>query len=175
MSWYTLQTNPNYEAKVIEGIEARKAEKNLEQIREIFAPEELLVEYKDGKKKERKKRLYTNYIFIEMDYSDEVWHALKGIRGVVGFVGLGNRSHPTVLPDREIATMKAQVGGDTPKPKVMFAPESKVRINSGSFADFFGVVQSVDYEKNKAKVMINIFNRETMVDLELNSLQLATE
>lgn len=171
--WYTLQTTPNYEAKVIEGIEKRRQEKNLHQIREIFAPEELIVEYKDGKKKERKKRLYTNYIFIEMDYSDEVWHSLKGIRGVVGFVG--NKAHPTVLPQREIDVMKAQVSTDAPKPKITFEPNTKVRITSGPFADFIGIVKSVNQEKNKAKVIVEIFSRESEVDLELTSLQIAQE
>lgn len=169
MAWYTLQTTPNYEAKVIEGIETRQKEGKLKQIREIFAPEELIVEYKDGKKKERKKRLYTNYIFLEMDYSDDVWYSLKGIRGVVCFVG--NKTNPTKLPEREVEKMKAQISGEAAKPKVMFEPNTNVRITSGSFADFFGVVNSVDYEKNKAKVMINIFNRETEVELELSSIE----
>lgn len=173
MSWYTLQTKPNYEAKVLEGIELRRTEKNIHQIREVFAPEEIIVEYKDGKKKERKKRLYTNYIFVEMDYSDEVWHALKGIKGVVGF--LGNKSHPTVLPQREIDSMKKAISDETPKHKVTFELETKVRITSGSFADFFGIIKSVDYEKNKAKVMINIFSRETEVELSLTDIELATE
>lgn len=170
MSWYTLQTSPNYEAKVMSEIEKRQRDKGL-QIREIFSPEELVVEFKDGKKKERKKRLYTNYIFLEMDYSDEIWHALKGIRGVVGFVG--NRAHPMVVPEKDILDMKAQVSGEAPKPKVIYDPGSRVRITSGSFADFYGIVNSVDYDKNKAKVAINIFNRETEVDIELGSIELA--
>lgn len=169
MAWYTLQTNPNYEAKVIEGIESRRKEKNLHQIREIFAPEELVVDYKDGKKRERKKRLYTNYIFLEMDYSDEVWHSLKGIRGVVGFVG--NRSNPTTLPEKEIESMKHRVSGDAPKPKVTFSPNARVRITTGHFAEFEGVLKSIDYEKNKAKVTITIFNRESDVDLELSAIE----
>lgn len=169
MAWYTIQTKPNYEAKVIEGIQAKIAEKGIEEVREIFAPEETVMEYKNGQKKERKRRLYTNYVFIEMDYSDEIWHKLKGINGIVGFIG--NKSKPTVLPDREMAAMKARIGGEAPKHKVTFALESKVRISSGSFEDFFGIVKSVDYEKNKAKVAINVFNRETLVDLDLGSIE----
>lgn len=173
MPWYTLQTNPNYEAKVIAGIEKRREEHNLHQIREIFAPEELVVDYKDGKKRERKKRLFSNYIFLEMDYSDEVWHSLKGIRGVVGFVG--NKTKPEQLSAKEVEKMKLRVSSDAPKPKVMFEPNTKVRIIDGSFADFNGVVKSVDYEKNKAKVTITVFNRETDVDLELTSIEESRE
>ena len=169
MPWYTLQTNPNYEAKVIEQIEIRKKEKNIDAIREIFSPVELIVDYKDGKKRERKKRLYSNYLFIEMDYSDTVWHSLKGIKGVVGFVG--NRTNPIATPEKEIEIMKARISGEAPKPKVIFELESKVRITSGSFVDFYGVVKSVDYEKNKVKVAINIFNRETLMDLDLSVLE----
>lgn len=171
MPWYTLQTNPNYEAKVIEQIELRKKEKNITEIREIFSPEELIVEYKDGKKKERKKRLYSNYLFIEMDYSDKVWHSLKGIKGVVGFVG--NRTNPVEVPMHEVQKMIDRVSGEVPKPKIIFDTETKVRITSGSFADFYGVVKSVDYEKAKAKVSVNIFNRETIVDLDLNTIEVA--
>lgn len=175
MAWYILQTNPNYEAKVIAGIEARRIEKNLHQIRQIFAPEDIITETKDGKKKERKKRLYTNYIFLEMDYSDEVWHSLKGIRGVVGFVGAGNKSHPTPLPEKEIEIMMNRVNDTTPKYKVTFSLDSRVRITQGPFADFFGVIKSVDYEKNKVKVIINVFSRENEVDLSLDDIETAVE
>lgn len=170
MPWYTLQTNPNYEAKVIEKIGLVKSEMNLEQIREIFSPEDLIVEYKDGKKKERKKRRYSNYLFIEMDYSDKVWHYLKKIKGVVGFVG--NRTNPVEVPLKEIEAMKDSVSTDAPKPKIVYALECKVRIKDGSFADFEGVIKFVDYEKNKAKVAVNIFNRETIVDLDLNTIEI---
>jgi len=168
MSWYTMQTRPNYEAKVTLEIELKIA--NGLPIREIFAPIETIYELKDGVKKERKKRVYTNYIFIEMDYSDEIWHALKGIRGVIGFIG--SKTRPAIVSDKEIEVMKAKVSGEVPKPKIMFDVGARVRIASGSFADFYGVIKSVDYSKSKAKVAINIFNRETEVDLELTSIEL---
>lgn len=171
MSWYTLQTSPNYEAKVTEAINKKMVEGL--PIREIFAPIETVFELKDGKKVEKKKRLYTNYIFVEMDYSDSIWHSLKGIRGVVGFIGAKGR--PAVVSDREIGSMKEQISSEAPKPKVSFEDGSKVRITSGSFADFYGVIKNVDYSKNKAKVGINIFNRETEVELELNCLEKSDE
>ena len=171
MPWYTLQTTPNYEAKVIEQIELRKKEHNIDAIREIFSPQENIVEYKDGKKKERLKRLYSNYLFLEMDYSDKVWHSLKGIKGVVGFVG--NRINPVAVPDREIEAMKNKIDVQAPKPRISYEIGTKVRIKDGSFVDFYGVIKSVDYEKNKAKVSVNIFNRETDVDLELNTIEIS--
>lgn len=169
MAWYILQTNTNYEAKVIEGINKRKEEKNLTQVREIFAPEELIVEHKDGKKKEKMKKLYTNYIYIEMDYEDKVWHEFKGIRGVVGL--LGDKNRPSVVPDAEVAKLKAQLSGDTPKPKVVFEVNESVRITTGAFSDFTGVVKGVDYEKNKIKVELKVFGRETIAEMSMNEVE----
>lgn len=168
MSWYTLQTSPNYEKKVTSEIEKKIA--NGLPITEIFAPIETIFEIVNGVKKERQKRLYTNYIFLDMEYSDQIWHALKGIRGVVGFIG--QKGRPAVVPQKEIDAMKAQISGEAPKPKIVFDVESRVRITSGSFADFYGIIRNVDYSKNKAKVAINIFNRETEVDIDLSTLEL---
>lgn len=173
MAWYTIQTKPNFEAKAIEGIEKRIKEQDLVQVREIFAPVENVVEYKDGKKIEKKKRLYTNYIFIEMDYSEQLWHALKGVNGVVGFVG--DRNKPIPVPMKDIESMKKQANSEAPKHKVEFQVDASIRIKSGTFADFFGTIKSVDYERNKAKVLINIFGRETVLDLELSDVELASE
>lgn len=170
MAWYTLQTNPNYEAKVIAGIQEKQQQGLVNQIREIFAPEEVIVEFKEGKKKERKKRLYSNYLFIEMDMDDDVWHHLRGIRGIVGFVG--NRAKPTQVSLKEIEFMKAQVSEDAPKPKIIYAIDSEVRIKSGSFADFVGIVKNVDYDKNKAKIAVQIFGRETIMDIELSGIEI---
>lgn len=167
MSWYTLQTTPNYEAKVTTALEDLISKGH--PIREIFAPIETIFELKNGVKKEKKKRVYTNYIFVDLDYSDNIWHALKGIRGVVGFIG--NKGKPTVVSEKEIVQMKSSISDEAPKPKIIFDVDTKVRIKEGSFADFFGTVKNVDYSKNKAKVSINIFNRETEVDLELNVLE----
>ena len=169
-AWYTLQTQPNYEAKVIEQIESRIKTQGLTEIVEIFAPEELIVKFVNGVKKERKKRLYSNYLFVKMHYSEEIHHKLKGLRGVVGFVG--NRAKPTKVPDSEIAKMKSQISSDTPKHKVEFDLESTVKIeNSDSgFDGFEGVVKHVDYEKGKAKIELHIFGRPTMMDMSLNSL-----
>lgn len=168
MAWYTLQTNPNYEAKVIAKIEEKKLLENLE-VREIFCPEQVIVEFKDGKSKERKRRLYTNYVFLELDYTDKIWHSLRGIRGVVGF--LGNRNTPTILPEREVEIMKKLVSGNEPQYKVEYEIGSNVRITNGSFASFIGVLKSVEYEKNRAVVLLNIFNRETEVEIGLADIE----
>lgn len=169
--WYTLQTRPNYEAKVTLEIEKKIKEYNLP-IREIFSPTETIIDYKNGQKKERVKRTYTNYLFVDMDFADSVWHVLKGVKGVVGFVG--NRAQPLAILDSEIATMKERASSAVPKPKMLFRTGTKIRIASGSFKDFYGVMKSVDYEKNRAKVAVNIFNRETEIEIELTALEVAS-
>lgn len=167
MSWYTLQTKPNYEAKVTEKME-EKISKGLP-VREVFSPVEIIFELKNGVKKEKKKRIYPNYIFVEMDYTDNVWHEIKDIKGVIKFIGL--KGKPAIVPDKDIEMMKNKLINEVPKPKIVFDIESKVRIANGSFADFYGIVRAVDYAKNKAKVAVNIFSRETEVELDLSSLE----
>ncbi|NCP98210.1 transcription termination/antitermination protein NusG [archaeon] len=168
MSWYTLQTSPNRESKVTLAMEEKIA--NGLPIREIFAPIETIYELKDGKKKERQKRMLTNYIFVEMDYTDQIWHALKGISGVVGFIG--RKGNPATVSEKEIQVLKDKVNGEAPKPKISFEVGTIVRIKEGSFLDFNGVVRSVDYSKNKAKVAINIFNRETEAEIDLEFIEM---
>lgn len=168
--WYTLQTQPNYESKVIEQIETRIINQGLTEIEKIFAPEKVMVEYVNGVKKERKKRLYSNYIFVYMKYTEEIHHKLKGLRGVVGFVG--NRAKPTRVPDIEIEKMIAQTSEEAPRYKVEFELESTVKIENSNtgFDGFEGVVKAVDYEKGKATIELHIFGRPTPMDMPLNSL-----
>lgn len=163
MTWYIIQTKPNYEAKVIEGMERKRVEKNLTDITEIFAPEETIIDYKEGKKIEKKKRLYTNYVFVNMEYSDKLFHELKEIRGMVGLIGK--------VPESEVEKMKKTVA-EAPKNKIQIAEGTTVKITEGSFADFSGVVESVDYEKNKVVVKLPIFGRETNMTLDITQITL---
>ena len=166
MTWYIIQTKPNYEAKVIEGMERKKADKNLKDIYEIFAPEETIVDYKDGKKRERKKRLYTNYVFVHMEYSDQLFHELKDVRGMIGLIGK--------IPDAEVERMKQTIS-EAPRNKINIEVNSTVKINQGSFEDLSGIVQSVDYEKNKVTLMLQIFGRETNLTLDIEHISLDNE
>jgi len=168
MSWYLLQTSPNCETKVIKEIERKIA--NGLPIREVYMPTETVFELKNSVKKECKKRIYANYIFLNMEYNDQIWHLLKRIPGVIGFVG--QKGKPSTISEKEVAEIKTKFSEEMPKPKVIFKVGSKVYITSGTFANFYGIINSVDYSKNKAKVAINIFNRETEVEIELGNLRL---
>lgn len=170
--WYTLQTQPNYEAKVIEQIEERIKTQGIDEIEEIFSPKEKIIDFVNGQKKEKERRIYPNYIFLNMAYSVDIHHKLKGIRGVVGFVGMGSRANPTKVPLAEIEKMKARISTEAPKHKVTFDLEGKVKIEkSGTgFDGFEGIVKSVDYEKGKAKIEVHIFGRPTATEIPLLSL-----
>lgn len=163
MTWYIIQTKPNYEAKVIEGMNRKKEDKNLKDIYEIFAPEETIIDYKDGKKRERKKRLYTNYVFVHMEYSDQLFHELKDVRGMIGLIGK--------IPDAEVERMKQTIS-EAPRNKISIDVGATVKINTGSFENFSGIVQSVDYEKNKVTLMLQIFGRETNITLDIENISL---
>lgn len=178
MKWYIIQTNPQYENKVLEEIAKKKADLSTQglgdKIGEFFSPEESIVTYKDGKKKESKKKLYSNYIFIEMEFDEKIWHALNGIKGVANFVGAQagkSFARPTPISPREIEEIKKRISADAPKPKVMFSPDEKVFIKDGPFKEFYAVVKEVNYEKNKVRVAVTIFGRETETEMDLNNIQ----
>jgi transcription termination/antitermination protein NusG len=178
MKWYIIQTNPQYENKVLEEIAKKKADLTGQglgdKIGEFFSPEESIVTYKDGKKKEAKKKLYSNYIFIEMDFDEKVWHSLNSIKGVANFVGANvgkSFSRPTPISSREIEEIKKRISADAPKPKVMFSENEKVFIKEGPFKEFYAMVREVNYEKNKVRVVVTIFGRETETEMDLSNIQ----
>lgn len=170
MTWLTIQTQANYERKVAEEIQNRinKGVNHLERIHEIFCPMVNIIEHKNGKPVETAKVMLPKYIFLNVDYVDGIWHALRDIRGFQGFIGAKDR--PSPVPQKEIDSIKAKLEVTPVAPKVVYSENEKVRINEGPFKDFYGVVSSVDYEKNRIKVNVTIFGRETPVELTLNQI-----
>lgn len=171
MTWYTIQTRTSFEDKIMKEIPQKLAAVGLTaDLYEMFAPEDLVVTYKDGVRKESKKKKYPNYIFVNIKYSEDFWYALKKINGFNGFLG-GNRNTPQEVPEYEISRMKAEVENAAPRPKIEFAVHSKVLVKSGPFKDFNATVASVDYESNKIKVNVTIFGRETLVEMDLTDVE----
>lgn len=171
MTWYTIQTTPNYEAKVIEGIKDKLEKNNLsDKVRELFSPEENVITFKNGQKKIRKKKLYSNYIFVDMDYSDSLLHLFRTVKGFSGF--LGSKSNPTTISESMIEDMKSKLSKAAPKPKSSFTEGDLIRVRNGSFVNFEGTIQSLDQERNKVKVSIHIFGRETITEIDLDSIEL---
>ena len=171
--WFVIHTLSGQEQKVKESIEKRmKAEEMGEFIKEVLVPMEKVAEVRGGKKTVSTRKLHPGYVYIDMLLLDEnrrlldrPWYFIRETPGIIGFVG-GDRPVP-VTPD-EIGHIKDQISEseDTEKPKVNFAAGETVKINDGPFLNFSGVIEEIDPERGKLKVTVNIFGRNTPVELE---------
>jgi len=171
--WFVLHTLSGQEQKVKESIEKRiKAEEMGEYINEVLVPMEKVAEVRSGKKTVSTRKLYPGYVFIDMMLLDEnnriiekPWYFIRDTPGIIGFVG-GDRPTPTSAD--EIASIKSQISDseDTERPKVQFDVGETIKINDGPFLNFSGVIEEIDPEKGKLKVTVNIFGRNTPVELE---------
>jgi transcriptional antiterminator NusG len=171
--WFVLHTLSGQELKVKESIEKRiKTEEMGEYIQEVLVPMERVAEVRNGKKTVTSRKLYPGYVFIDMvllDDQDKVierpWYFIRDTQGIIGFVG-GDR--PTPTPAEEIDSIKAQIAAseDTERPKVSFEVGETVKINDGPFLNFSGIIEEVDPEKGRLKVTVNVFGRNTPVELE---------
>jgi transcriptional antiterminator NusG len=171
--WFVIHTLAGQEQKVKESIEKRlKAEEMGEYIKEVLVPMEKVAEVRAGKKTVTNRKLYPGYVFIDIALLDEnrrivekPWYFIRETQGIIGFVG-GDR--PTPTPNEEIEGIKAQIaaGEEGEKPKMQFAVGENVKINDGPFLSFAGLIEEIDPEKGKLKVTVNIFGRNTPVDLE---------
>jgi len=171
--WFVIHTLSGQENKVKDSIEKRlKAEEMGEYIKEVLAPIERIAEIKHGKKTVTTRKLYPGYVFVNMVLLDEnnrivekPWYFIRDTQGIIGFVG-GDR--PTPSDAAEIDVIKEQMADseDREKPKVSFAIGETVKINDGPFLNFSGVIEEVDNEKGKLKVTVNVFGRNTPVELE---------
>ncbi len=166
--WYVVHTYSGFEEKVKATLEENIQRKGLgDKITQILIPTEKVVKLKSGKKRETSKKFYPGYILIQMDMDDEVWHFVRSTPRVTGFIG---GKGPTPLLDEEIEVVKQQIEkGPAPLVKTQFDKGDSVRIIDGPFSNFNGVVDEVDTDHNRLKVMVTIFGRQTPV--ELNFLQ----
>ncbi|MGO0123353.1 transcription termination/antitermination protein NusG [Desulfothermobacter acidiphilus] len=163
--WYVIHTYSGYENKVKANLEKRIASMNMEdKIFNIVIPEEDEIEIKDGKKKITKRRIFPGYILVEMILTDESWYVVRNTPGVTGFVGGGNK--PIPLTEEEVEEILKRARGETPRFRLDVAPGEKVRVISGPFQNFSGVVEEVNAEKAKLRVMISMFGRETPIELD---------
>jgi transcription termination/antitermination protein NusG len=171
--WFILQAVPGKEAKMMEALKNRIDGSDLrDKFGRIMMPTEEVVEMKGGKKRKSERKLFPGYIFVEMEMNEETWHLVKEVPNFRGFVG-GTSDKPTPLSDIDANKILYQVehGKEKPVPKVIFEPGEVVRITEGPFADFDGVVEDVNYEKNRLRVSVLIFGRSTPVELEFGQVK----
>ncbi len=163
-NWYVVHTYSGFEEKVRLSIEEKvEALGWQEKISKVLIPTERVVELRAGKKKESDKKFYPGYILVEMELDDETWHLIKNIPRVTGFVG-GKR--PVPIPEEEVEIIMQQVEkGPVPQVKTQYQKGDSVRIIDGPFSNFNGLVEDVDMDHGRLRVMVSIFGRQTPVEL----------
>jgi len=168
--WFVIHTYSGYENKVRTNLERRIASMGqTDKIFRILVPTEDEIEIKDGKRRIAKKKVFPGYVLVEMIMDDDSWYVVRNTPGVTGFVGSGAK--PLPLQDREVKTILKQLGDETPKFRITYQKGSAVRINSGPFMDFSGVVDEILPEKEKVRVLVSIFGRETPVELDFAQVE----
>jgi len=171
--WYVVHAYSGMEKSVAKALQERIDRERLQaHFGRILVPTEEVVEVKGGKKAITERRLYSGYVLVEMDMTDEAWHLVKSTPKVTGFLG-GTANRPSPLPQREVdeILLRMQEGYEKPKPKVLFEVGEMVRVKDGPFADFNGNVEEVNYDKSRVRVSVTIFGRSTPVDLEFGQVE----
>lgn len=164
--WYVVHTYSGYENKVKTNLERRVQSMEMEdKIFRVIVPMEDEVEVgRDGKKKVVKKKVFPGYVLVEMIVTDDSWYVVRNTPGVTGFVGSGTK--PIPLEDHEIRQILRQMDGEVAKVRILFQAGESVRIVSGPFQNFAGVVEDVNHDRQKVKVRVSLFGRETPVELD---------
>ncbi|MFD3271677.1 transcription termination/antitermination protein NusG [Paenibacillus dendritiformis] len=171
--WYVVHTYSGYENKVKANLEKRVESMGMEdKIFRVLVPMEEELVNKDGKKKTVMRKVYPGYVLVEMIQTDESWYVVRNTPGVTGFVGsTGSGSKPIPLMPEEVEQILRQMGMDEPKPKVDFELKESVRIKVGPFANFVGTVEEILLDKAKLKVHVNMFGRETPLELDYHQVE----
>jgi transcriptional antiterminator NusG len=169
-NWYAVHTYAGHENKVKATIERRAESMNLkDKIFRILIPTEQELRTRAGKRQEVQRKIFPGYVLIEMVLDDSTWYLVKSTTGVTGFVSSGNR--PVPLQEKEIANILQAVEGPRQKPRVLWEKGQVIRVMSGPFADFTGTIQEVNAPKEKLKVLISIFGRDTPVELDFTQVE----
>jgi transcriptional antiterminator NusG len=166
--WYAIHTYSGYEEKVAESIRQRADSLDMkDKIFQVVVPKEKMIEVKNGKRKVVEKRIFQGYVMVQMKMSEDAWYIVRNTPSVTGFVGSG--SEPTPISTDEMEKIMKRMGREEPKHKIDFNIGEVVNITDGPFKGFDGTINEVDATKGKLKVLVNMFGRETPV--ELDSLQ----
>jgi transcriptional antiterminator NusG len=173
--WFVVHTYAGYENKVKSNLHSRAASMNMEdRIYEVVIPMEDVVEFKNGKKVVVQKKVFPGYLLCRCELDDDSWSVIRNTPGVTGFVGPGTK--PTPLSRREVESiLQVKVeGGETPakrsRPRLEHEVGETVRVKEGPFADFSGQIAEINEDQLKLKVLVNIFGRETPVELEFSQV-----
>ena len=175
LRWYVVHAYSNFEHRVAEGLKERMARAGLQhKFGEVLVPTEEVVEMRDGQKRKSDRKFFPGYVLVHMEMDEETWHLVREVPKVLGFIG-GTPDKPAAITDKEANHILRRVeeGVDKPRPKVLFEPGQVVRVVDGPFNDFNGVVESVNYDKSRLTVAVQILGRSTPVDLEFSQVEKA--
>ena len=170
--WYIVQTFSGFEQKVAETLRETVKIKELgEKICEVLVPLHEVTEVRRGKRVQRKKKYFPSYVLVKMEMSKELYHIIKNIQKVTGF--LGTTGQPVPVSDKEIDKILGNIkeGSLVPEPSISFDIGEQVKVCEGPFASFTGLVEEIDEEKSRLKVSVSIFGRPTPIELEYNQVE----
>ena len=172
-AWYVVHTYSGYENKVKMNLERRLESMGMDdKIFRAIVPEEEETEIKDGKKKVAMKKFFPGYVLVEMVMTDDSWYVVRNTPGVTGFIGSsGQGTKPTPLLPEEVDALLKQIGMGDNKVKVEYELKENVKVTDGPFSDFMGTIEHIDADKQKLKVHVNMFGRETPVELDFNQVE----
>lgn len=168
--WYVIHTYSGYENKVSANLERKVHSLGMEnEIFRIVIPMENEVEIKDGKKRSVQRKVFPGYVLVEMIVNDRSWYAVRNTPGVTGFVGSGSK--PIPLTEDEVCQIMRSMGVEESRPKIDFQLHQLVRLKSGPFADCLGKVSEINEERGKLKVLVDMFGRETPVEIDFTQVE----
>ncbi|KGX90403.1 transcription antitermination protein NusG [Pontibacillus halophilus JSM 076056 = DSM 19796] len=171
--WYVVHTYSGYENKVKQNLDKRVESMGMEdKIFRVLVPEDEETEIKNGKRKTLKKKVFPGYVLAEMVMTDDSWYVVRNTPGVTGFVGsTGSGSKPTPLLPEEIDVVLKRMGMTEQPAEVDLELGESVTVKEGPFADFTGTIEYIDLDKQKVKVHVNMFGRETPVELDFAQVE----
>jgi transcriptional antiterminator NusG len=168
--WYVIHTYSGYEDRVKTNLEHRVDSMDVkDKVFQVVVPTEEEIEIRDGQRRTVSRKVFPGYIMVEMVMDDESWHVVRNTPGVTGIVSTQDdkgKIEPVPLEENEVKHILKQMEAATPRVKVGFARGQSIRIVDGPFIDFIGVVDDINEEKGKVKVLVSFFGRETPVELD---------
>lgn len=172
-NWYVVHTYSGYENKVKANLEKRVESMGMQdKIFRVVVPEEEETEIKNGKKKVVKRKVFPGYVLVEIIMTDDSWYVVRNTPGVTGFVGsAGGGSKPTPLLPEEVVALLKQMGMEEKRVEVDFELGETVQIKEGPFATYTGTIEELDTDKAKVKVLVNMFGRDTKVELDFTQVE----
>lgn len=166
--WYVVHTYSGYENKVQQNLEHRIDSMEMrDQIFRIIVPTEEEIEIRNGQRRVVKKKIYPGYVLVQMRLTDDSWYVVRNTPGVTSFVGHNDsKNRPIPLDDDEVKAILKQMEADAPKVRVSYQVGQAVKITDGPFTDFEGVVDAIDHDKGRVRVLVSFFGREAPIELD---------